>query len=514
MIVENYLLIFAITLHLASAIAYISGRTRLSLFLLFAGSFALFFWGASLDHFLNDWDERFHALVGSNLAHHPLIPTLIDKPVLPYDKTSWYDNHIWLHKQPLFLWQIALSISIFGVNELAVRLPSVILSSFLVLLTYRIGTLTFNQRTGYIAAILISTSYYIVMLISGDMGIDHDDISFMFYITASIWAWIEYEQNPRTKWILAMGVFSGAAILCKWLTGIFVFGLFGFSHLVIRRDFFTKRILIALSWSIGVCILVVAPWQIYIHCAFPIEAAFEQSYSARHFTEVIENHQEHFWFYIDWLKYHYRLLQAFIFIGIAVTLLRNKRLYLNASLLFGIFMVYIFFTLAATKMANYVIMVMPIMFIFMAVGFDVIIDILSMYLPNWAFATLFFLLLTFMMYQNLGLNEIRTSHERNNGHVGIRWQAKNFNRESFIKAAKILPGDYVIIWVPNFYEAIECMFYTGHTAYGDINKLMVNDIKKRGKGIAVFQQNNLPDYLQKDTSIYHIPYELKEVSLW
>ena len=54
----------------------------------------------SADFFLHSWDEMYHALVAKNLIKHPLLPTLYDNPVLPYDFKAWVQNHVWLHKQP------------------------------------------------------------------------------------------------------------------------------------------------------------------------------------------------------------------------------------------------------------------------------------------------------------------------------------------------------------------------------------------------------------------------------
>ncbi len=63
----------------------------------------------SSDFFLHFWDERYHALVAKNLIKHPLIPTLYDDPILPYNYKNWTESHIWVHKQPLPLWTMAAS---------------------------------------------------------------------------------------------------------------------------------------------------------------------------------------------------------------------------------------------------------------------------------------------------------------------------------------------------------------------------------------------------------------------
>src|SRR5690606_28721971 len=100
-----------------------------------------------------DWDERFHALVARNMMDEPFRPMLKTSALLPHeDYTAWCCNHIWLHKQPLFMWQMALSMKVFGVSEPALRLPSVIMGALMILLLYRITVLvTGNKTAGLIA---------------------------------------------------------------------------------------------------------------------------------------------------------------------------------------------------------------------------------------------------------------------------------------------------------------------------------------------------------------------------
>lgn len=104
------------------------------------------------DFFLHEWDEQFHALVAKNLIKHPLIPTLYDNPILPYDFKAWNMNHIWVHKQPIPLWTMAASMCLFGVNEIALRLPSILLSTIGIGLIFYIGKYFFSEKTGLLAA--------------------------------------------------------------------------------------------------------------------------------------------------------------------------------------------------------------------------------------------------------------------------------------------------------------------------------------------------------------------------
>lgn len=75
--------------------------------LLLFGAIGVRLFMITIDPFLHDWDERFHAIVAKNMITYPFKPMLFVNPVLPYDYRAWCCNHIWVHKQPLFLWQMA-----------------------------------------------------------------------------------------------------------------------------------------------------------------------------------------------------------------------------------------------------------------------------------------------------------------------------------------------------------------------------------------------------------------------
>ncbi len=261
----SILLIIGFIFLIASVVSFEQfQKNKLSLILLFISGLFLCSAMAMLDPFLNNWDEQFHALVAKNLLLHPFTPTLYENPILPYNYTSWIANHVWLHKQPLFLWQIAISLKVFGLNEFAVRLPSILMMSILPLFIYRIGKISLNERIGYYGALLFCTAFYVHEMLTGFPPSDHNDIAFLFYITASIWAWVEYERAQKKYWLILIGLFSGGAVLIKWLTGLLVFSGWGLAILFNkeRRKSFQEYKSIASSFIVSLIVFI--PWQVYI----------------------------------------------------------------------------------------------------------------------------------------------------------------------------------------------------------------------------------------------------------
>jgi 4-amino-4-deoxy-L-arabinose transferase len=56
-------------------------------------------------------------------------------------------------------------------------------------------------------------AYYPLELVAGRYSTDHNDLSFLFYVTASIWAWFEYQHTQNKYYLVLIGLFSGCAVL-------------------------------------------------------------------------------------------------------------------------------------------------------------------------------------------------------------------------------------------------------------------------------------------------------------
>ena len=131
---------------LISIFLFSTKKHKAALLSLIAGAFVFRLWMAFIDPFLNQWDEEFHAMVARNMVDNFWHPMLYSKPLLRVSIDTWVANHTWLHKPPLFLWQMALSIKLFGANYWAIRIPSVILTTALVPAIYRMGFLLKNKQ--------------------------------------------------------------------------------------------------------------------------------------------------------------------------------------------------------------------------------------------------------------------------------------------------------------------------------------------------------------------------------
>lgn len=355
-------------------------KNKLFLIIILTIGFVLRIAAILTDPFLHPWDERFHALVARNMMDNPLVPILRVNPITDnYDKFMWCCNHIWVHKQPLFMWQMALSMKVFGVSEWSMRLPSAIMGTLLIWIIYRIAILlNLKKRVALLTALLLACSNFHLQLIAGIHGMDHNDVAHGFYVLASIWALLEFQKSKKWHWIIWIGVFSGAAILNKWLTGLLVYLIWGMvlMRLILKRKTINKQILLFVS-SLIVCCIVFLPWQLYIINRFPDLAAYEYEFNRRHITEALEGHEGGYLYYFTYLK---DLFGAFLYYLIPIGMIisfRNKLINqsLNWGFITALFCVFLFFSIIVkTKVDTYLFFIVPLALLYISISLEFFIE--------------------------------------------------------------------------------------------------------------------------------------------
>jgi 4-amino-4-deoxy-L-arabinose transferase len=506
--IQLVLLLLAAITFLSSVYFHIKEKEILSVGFLILTALLVFSFAALLDPFLNMWDERFHALVGKNLMKHPLMPTLYDDPVVNMAYNKWDRYHIWIHKPPLFLWQIALSFKLFGISEFSLRIPDIVLGSVLVFAGYRSGKLLINKRVGYLTGILILSTNYLVELLEGRQGLDHNDFSFMVYVSLSLWSLIEYQCTKKRYWIYLIGIFSGFAILCKWLVGLLVY--LGWFLIKMQQKMFRLAQYKDLLNALFITLLIALPWQIYIFVWYPAEAFQAYNLNILHFLTPLDGHKGTFWYHFEQFGSIYGTQAIFLIIPSFYVLYKNsKDKPLVISLLSMVAAVYLFFSFAATRMPSFTTVVAMIIFLALAALVDFLIQHINQYVRNSVLRSIIFaLMVIFIMVLRLDIGVFRERHTISNS--GSAYMLDLTHNKEVFKSLD-LPGNSVLFNVKSHFY-IEAMFYTGLPAYNFIPTLdQYRDLKSKGRRIAIFKPTDLPlpSYLLTDPTTIIIKKEIK-----
>ena len=508
---QSLLFLISFLLLLVSVITFHREKRKAALLFLFFSSLGFGFFIAGLDNFLIIWDEQYHALVAKHLIDNPLKPTLYSKPLLDYDYRNWTGNYIWLHKQPLFLWQMALSLKLFGINELAVRIPSIVLHAIATIMVYRIGKISYNATVGYYGALFFAVSYYLLELVAGKYPTDHNDVAFLFYVTASFWSWYEYQNSRKGYWIIIIGVFAGCAVLVKWLMGLLIYPVWVISlGINDKMNRLKIKSYLPVLKSFVISLLIILPWQIFIYYRYPKEAKYEWQLMSEHFFRPIENHSGNIWFHFHAIRDIYGSGQAVPFlllIGLFIFLRNSKKLYRVAGLS-AIIIIYTFYSLAATKMTSFSIIAAPFGFLALGALTALIIEFLKSKIKFRIFHVVFPTIAVIVVcYFLINISKIQNYH--------TDWKPQdNCNRKADLEQMTLineisdgLKGDNWAVFNSDvrLNGHIEVMFYTDFFAYGFIpNPDQIQQIKNQSYKIAILDKDDLPDYIIQDNDIVKI----------
>jgi 4-amino-4-deoxy-L-arabinose transferase-like glycosyltransferase len=457
-----------------------AGHPRRALGLILAGGAVLRIY-AGLDPYLHPWDERYHAVVARNLIGHPLTPTLYDDPALPYDPRSWLDNHVWLHKPPLALWLMAASMAVLGVNEAALRLPSLALSTAGIGLTYGLGTRLFDWRVGLLAAFFHAIHGLLIDLASGGAASDHVDTTLFFCVELGVYLALRHAESSRARYLLGVGLATGLAVLAKWLVGLVVLPVWLAARWGRTGPF---RLL-----GEGVVIVLVgtalaAPWQLSIAARFPIEAGRQARDKLEYLTLVKDGRGGGALYHLRDVPRLFGELAPVALAWFLWRVLRRREPGPARALVVWLAVPYAVFSLAATKMPGYVLVAAPALFVIQARACEALRR--ASRRPGWRVPALVGLALLVALPARQALDRLKPF---NVGDVG----AVRAARELRDLATRLPDGRVALFLVGDFADGIsrhvDAMFYTGRPTYSQLpTREDVGRLAREGRTVVIYQR--------------------------
>lgn len=454
----------------------VRGQWRAAVILLMLGGLMLRLFTAC-DFFLHEWDERYHALVAKHLMEDPWTPMLYSEPLLDYDYRQWSSNHIWVHKQPLPLWAMALSMKLFGVHELALRLPSILLTTLGIGLMFAIARFFFSPKAGFLAAFLYSINGLIIELSAGRVATDHIDIFFLFFVQLAVFCSIRFVETGKMRYHGAVGASMGAAILSKWLPALIVVPIWW--GLVIQTQRYTwKQQLAQLAMLLGIGLAIALPWQVYIFNAFPLEAAWEAHFNTKHLFEALDGQTGPFYYFLNKIRINYGEWIYLPLIWWMVQLYRQSRDLSRWALFIWFAVPLVFFSWARTKMQGYLLFTAPAYFALTA-GFWVYLQDKARQTPRWWLSLL--LLLFWALPIRYAVERIKP----------FSTAARQPDWVTDLRALHARELERGVLF--NYPRPIEAMFYTSLTVYAQLpDTAVLRDCLQRGYTVLVNESDAVP----------------------
>jgi len=377
------------------------------------------------------------------------------------------------------LWTMAASMWLFGANEIALRLPSIILTTIGIWLTFFIGSYFFNKKIGYLAAFFFSINGLIIELTAGRVATDHIDIFFLFFVELAVVFSILFAQRKKSVFNLLAGVSIGAAILSKWLPALIVVPIW-LLIIIDSEKFKIKEIISHFIILLTTCCLIFLPWQIYIFSAFPLEANWEASFNFKHITEVLDEQTGPFYYFIGKIRINYGELIYMPLIWFLWKSLNNLKDKKRLAISIWVLVPLLFFSITKTKMQAYILFISPALFLMTAEFFFMLNDYKKNHKLKWFFNLILFLIIALPVRYMIERVE---PFKQNNRNPDWAIDLRKLNDRKITKGILL-----------NYDKPIEAMFYTNLTAYSYIpDRNKITHLIAEGYTLIINDDGKLPD---------------------
>jgi len=275
-------------------------------------------------------------------------------------------------KPALLYWLMILAFKWFGVGEFAARFWSATCGVGSTLLTYELGRRMFNPLTGLLAGVALASSF--MFCVSSHAATP--DALLIFWVLATFLAfWRSYSHGGQ-GWLMVCGVTMGLAALAKGAVGLVLpVGILGLFLI------WERRLWMLLNWrllaGLAIFALVAVPW--YALVGHDTKGAFLRGFFLKHhverFQQPMEGHGGFFLFHPLVFLVTFAPWSAFLGATVWYALgrrgrgdstsasaaaephLRPASPYRLLWCWFGVWLV--FFSLAGTKLPNYILPAFP-----------------------------------------------------------------------------------------------------------------------------------------------------------
>jgi 4-amino-4-deoxy-L-arabinose transferase-like glycosyltransferase len=257
-----------------------TARTRTDVLLLAGFCAFLFFYGLGQFGLIGADEPRYAQVAREMLEGHDWVtPTL--------------GGVAWLEKPPLYYWQAMLAYSVFGVTDVAARIPAAVDATLLVIAVY----LFFRRfrRGAELDAALITASC------AGVIGYAHAasmDMALAAAFGVGMLAWWGWRESEKRSYLALFYVCMALGMLAKGPVAPFLATAVIVVFALATREF---RAAIRTLWLPGIVLFcaIVLPWYFAVQMRNPqFFREFILQHNLERFSSDLYHHRQPFWFYL------------------------------------------------------------------------------------------------------------------------------------------------------------------------------------------------------------------------
>lgn len=266
--------------------------------------------------------------------------------------TTYLGGELRFDKPILIYWLQAASVSVFGLNEFGLRLPSAIMATLWALVIYFFCRRFLDKKSAIVAVVAMASSAYIIVVGRAAVA----DALLNLWLCLSMLSGYLFFSTGEKKYSYWGYVFIGLGLLTKGPIAVLIPGTVSFLYALIMGQWkrFWQLMLNPIGWIITLAIAL--PWYVleYLDQGMLFIDGFIFKHNVSRFSETMERHGGTIFYYV--------LLLPIILLpitGLFLNTLKQIRSFFEKNP-FDIWMwlwflfVFIFFSVSGTQLPHYI----------------------------------------------------------------------------------------------------------------------------------------------------------------